>query len=52
MIAAVDCYDSIATLPDGKLNIVKADDPPFRPVIIDDVGRPALQATARGGPVR
>jgi Tn3 transposase DDE domain len=26
-----DGYDAIGILPDGKPNIVKADDPPFRP---------------------
>lgn len=25
-------------LPDGKLNVVKADDPPFEPVIVEDDG--------------
>lgn len=25
-------------LPDGKLDIVKADDPPYRPTLVDDDG--------------
>lgn len=28
----------IGLLSDGKVNIVKADDPPFRPTIVDDDG--------------
>lgn len=28
----------IGMLPDGKLNIVQRDDPPFEPTIVDDDG--------------
>jgi hypothetical protein len=31
--------DSIGILPNGKLNIVNADDPPFRPIVVDERGR-------------
>jgi hypothetical protein len=30
--------DPIGILPDGSLNVVKADDPPFHPNIVDDRG--------------
>lgn len=30
----------IGMLPGGKLNVVKADDPPFEPEIVDELGRP------------
>jgi hypothetical protein len=30
--------DPIGILPDGSLNVVKFDDPPFRPIIIDEEG--------------
>lgn len=30
----------IGMLPGGKLNIVKRDDPPFEPEIVDELGRP------------
>jgi hypothetical protein len=30
--------EPIGMLPDGTLNVVKFDDPPFEPLIIDDLG--------------
>ena len=30
--------DAIGILSDGSLNVVKAGDPPFRPIIVDDEG--------------
>jgi hypothetical protein len=30
--------DPIGILPDGRLNVVNIDDPPFRPILVDDEG--------------
>jgi hypothetical protein len=35
--------EPIGMLPDGTLNIVKIDDPPFTPLIVDDLGRALLR---------
>lgn len=34
--------EPIGMLPDGTLNVVKIDDPPFKPTVYDDLGVPVL----------
>ncbi len=31
--------EPIGMLPDGTLNIINIDDPPFEPLIVDELGR-------------
>jgi hypothetical protein len=31
--------DGIGILPNGNLNVVKTDDPTFRPIVVDDEGK-------------
>jgi hypothetical protein len=32
--------EPIGILPDGTLNVIKIDDPPFQPKVVDDRGAP------------
>jgi hypothetical protein len=39
IIASTLPNDPIGILPNGSLNVVKAGDPAFRPIVVDDEGK-------------